>query len=238
MLDVDGDQRIIRAGDVVYTRSYCRINPCTNPPTMDIMVTQGGMRGHTLLAIYEINGDRLRVCLAATGRERPRHFDPRPGSGHTLQELERVADEKKEVGWEKLFIEVSNYSRTVNAPIKGFKPEIYQQTARYDWTGGRFEQIEITLARNPAYKERYAPEAFKDQKNPPKEVEINKKRAWLWQPKDDSSKLDRVACSLVVVLSDDKVIIFEQKGSGADLIELAKKFDLEKVEKALAEFPK
>jgi hypothetical protein len=55
------------------------------------MVTKGGLRGQTMLGIYEINGDRMRVILAAAGRERPRDFLPKAGSGHTLQELKRAA---------------------------------------------------------------------------------------------------------------------------------------------------
>jgi len=148
------------------------------------------------------------------------------------------ADDKAEPGLDKLFIELKNYSRTVQEPQKDSTSGIYQQTAVFDWSGGRFEKIEITLARNPKFKEQFSTDTVKGQKNPPKEVEVNKKKGWLWENKEESSKVDRITYRLAVVLSDDKIILIEQKGTGANLVELAKKFDFEKVEQALADAPK
>src|SRR5438874_11698026 len=99
-------------------------------------------------------------------------------------------DDKAEAGWEKVFIELNNYSRTFQKTVKGDKPDVYQQTARYDWSGGRFEQIDVTLARNPAFKQKYSADTLKAEKVPPKEIEINKKKAWLWDAKGDPNKLD------------------------------------------------
>lgn len=89
---VEGHRRTVRAGSTVYAVSHYRVNPWAQPPTIDVLVTQGGSRGQTMLGIYEITGDRLRVCLAPGGRERPRDFSPQIGSGHVLQELQRASE--------------------------------------------------------------------------------------------------------------------------------------------------
>ncbi len=150
----------------------------------------------------------------------------------TFAEDEPVAD------WDKVFIEISHYARTMQKPVKGDSADVYQQTAHYDWSGGRFEQIDITLARNPEFKKKYSAEAMKAEKDPPKDIEINNKKAWLWERKSETGKFDEITHRLIVILSNDKAIIIEQKGEGAKVVDLAKSFDFDKVEKALATPPK
>jgi hypothetical protein len=146
-----------------------------------------------------------------------------------------LADDKADSGLEKVFIQLNNYSRTLNEPMKDSTAGIYQQTAVYDWSGGRFERIEITLVRNPTNFKKQFNQLVKGQNNPPKDVEVNGKKGWLWENKEESSKFDRVTGRLALVLNDDKAIFLEQKGTGANLVEVAKKFDFEKVDKALAD---
>jgi erythromycin esterase len=90
-LVVKDDQRTVRSGDRVFSEASFRLNPATQPRTIDLLVTRGGARGRLMLGIYEIAGDGLRFCYAAPGRERPRDFTPRAGSGQTLQEMKRAA---------------------------------------------------------------------------------------------------------------------------------------------------
>jgi uncharacterized protein (TIGR03067 family) len=90
IVEVEGEQRKLRSGDAVLAQSCFRINPAAEPPTIDLIVNEGRLRGQILLGIYELDGDRWRVCLAAPGRDRPRDFNPRPGSGQSSQELERA----------------------------------------------------------------------------------------------------------------------------------------------------
>jgi erythromycin esterase len=86
---VEGDHRTIRSGQTVFTEAFYRLNPTSDPPSIDFVVTKGGLRGQIMLGIYVISGDSLRVCYAVPGRERPRDFTPKPGSGHALQEMKR-----------------------------------------------------------------------------------------------------------------------------------------------------
>ena len=141
--------------------------------------------------------------------------------------------------WADVFANLGMYAVTYEKPLvgKGEKPETYQQKATYNWTGGRFEIIHVTLARDPAFKDKYSTEALKKGKNPPKELEINKKKAWEWKFDLEDGKFEKVARRLVVMLDADKAIIIEQIGAGLRLEDVAKKFDFSKVEKALSNPP-
>lgn len=131
------------------------------------------------------------------------------------------------------------YQRTVNKPEvgKGDKPDTYKQRVTYEWSGGRFEVLNVTVARDPAFKDKYSAEAIKKEKTPPTEVEVGKKKAYLWELAKDGG-IDQISHRLVVVLSADKVLLIEQIGGGAELDKFAAKFDLEKIEKALDAPPK
>jgi uncharacterized protein (TIGR03067 family) len=43
-----------------------------------------GMEAKPVLGIYEWDGENLRTCYAAQGKERPTEFASKAGSGHTL----------------------------------------------------------------------------------------------------------------------------------------------------------
>src|SRR5262245_411859 len=141
--------------------------------------------------------------------------------------------------WADVFVNLGMYAVAYEKPLvgKGEKPETYQQKSVYTWTGGRFEIIHVTLARDPAFKDKYSTEALKKGKNPPKELEINKKKAWEWKFDLEDGKFEKVARRLVVLLDVDKAIIIEQIGAGLRLEDVAKKFDFSKVEKALSNPP-
>jgi len=142
-------------------------------------------------------------------------------------------------GWPELFPALGNFDRKVNAPVvaKGDKPTVYSQSARYEWLGGRFEILTITLARDAAFKEKYAPAAVKGAKPAAKEIEVGKKRALLWENLAGPDDLKNVNKRLVVILADDRVLTVEQVGFGLELEEVAKKLDFEKVVKALDTAP-
>ena len=142
-------------------------------------------------------------------------------------------------GWPELFPTLGNFDRKVAAPVvaKGDKPETYSQATTYEWLGGRFEILTITIARDPAFKEKYAAEAVKKMKPAPEAVEVNKKRAYLWDKLAGENDLKNVNKRLVVVLADDKILTVEQVGFGLELDEVAKKLDFEKVVKALESAP-
>lgn len=135
-------------------------------------------------------------------------------------------------GWEPLFPELQNFDRKVGVPSidKGDKPAKYGQSVVYEWMGGRFEVLTITLARDPKFKDQYSAEAMKKEKA--EKLEVNKKTAYLWD-RMKADDLDKVNRRLVVVLADDKVLEITQRGSGLELADVAKQLDFEKAAKAL-----
>lgn len=51
-----------------------RINPTARPKTVDLTIGYGRYQGKSVLAIYELAGDTLKICQAPVGRERPTAF--------------------------------------------------------------------------------------------------------------------------------------------------------------------
>lgn len=143
------------------------------------------------------------------------------------------AADPKTVGYAALFPTLGGmYRTTIHNPElgKGEKPEAYKQMATFEWTGGRAERLNVTFARDPAFKEAYSAAVLK--KTAPKEVDVGKKKGYLMAIPPDKGK-ESPGPRLVVVLSADKVVIIDQYGFGADVEKLAASIDLEKVEKAL-----
>jgi uncharacterized protein (TIGR03067 family) len=50
------------------------------PMAMDIVGTDGPNKGRTILAIYELDGDTLRICYDLTGKARPTKFESPAGT--------------------------------------------------------------------------------------------------------------------------------------------------------------
>jgi hypothetical protein len=140
-------------------------------------------------------------------------------------------------GWPGLLVERPNYSIRFEKPVIGEKADIYQQKAMYDWNGGRIDQLDVTLVRDPAIKIKYSAETMKKEKVQPSGQAINGKQTWHWIADPTATPREAVTSKLVVVLSDDKAMILEQKYHTEDLPKLVKIFDFAKIEKALANPP-
>jgi uncharacterized protein (TIGR03067 family) len=76
-------------GTVTYDES-------TKPKEMDIKGVEGPNKGKTILAIYELSGDKLTICYDLSGKSRPTEFKTLPKSRLFLVTYERKkADEDK-----------------------------------------------------------------------------------------------------------------------------------------------
>ncbi len=60
------------------------------PKAMDILGTEGPNKGKTIPAIYEFNGDSLRICYDLDGKTRPTEFRTNPGTKLFLVLYKRV----------------------------------------------------------------------------------------------------------------------------------------------------
>jgi uncharacterized protein (TIGR03067 family) len=57
-----------------------KMDPTKSPKEFDIVGTKGPNMGKTILAIYELKGDTLRVCYDLSGKEHPKEFKAAAGS--------------------------------------------------------------------------------------------------------------------------------------------------------------
>lgn len=66
------------------------LDPSKTPKLMEINVIEGETKGQKQLAIYEIEGDKLKICAANHGdKERPAKFETKEGTGQLYFELKR-----------------------------------------------------------------------------------------------------------------------------------------------------
>ena len=77
-LVIKGDAVTISSLDageyVVVSELTFTLDPSTKPKSMDVSITSGSSKGKKGLAIYEIDGDTLKVCYAIDEDKRPTRF--------------------------------------------------------------------------------------------------------------------------------------------------------------------
>jgi uncharacterized protein (TIGR03067 family) len=92
-------RRIVAGSHVTWTNNGqtlvetdIQFDPCHKPPTLDSTIATGDAKGKVLLAIYELQDDVLRVCLAEPDKPRPTEFSSTPGSGQSTFTARRVKE--------------------------------------------------------------------------------------------------------------------------------------------------
>jgi len=65
-----------------------KLDAAKKPKTIDAITTVGG-RSLTLLGIYELDQDTLKLCFAPPGKPRPTDFTSKKGTQHRLSAWER-----------------------------------------------------------------------------------------------------------------------------------------------------
>ena len=75
-LVVRGDRYTVTLGKKV-DKGTIKSNPSAKPKALDITGTEGPNKGKTILAIYERDGDTLRICYDLSGKNRPTEFETR-----------------------------------------------------------------------------------------------------------------------------------------------------------------
>jgi uncharacterized protein (TIGR03067 family) len=89
---IKGDHHTVWFGDKALAKNVrFQIDPTQKPKTVDDTLDDGRM----IHGIYELNGDTLRSCVAAVGKDRPTEFAAKAGSGHTLRVFQRVVPPAK-----------------------------------------------------------------------------------------------------------------------------------------------
>ncbi|MBX9583807.1 MAG: TIGR03067 domain-containing protein [Gemmataceae bacterium] len=85
-LVVKGNERVLKQGGEVASKGTFKVDAGKKPKTIDIEVSDGPLAGRTILGIYEVKDDTLKVCLAITDDgKRPDDFTAKEGTGRQLQ---------------------------------------------------------------------------------------------------------------------------------------------------------
>lgn len=74
-----GDKYTVLVGDIA-DKGTAKTDVTKKPHTLDITGTEGPNKGKTFLAIYELDGETLRVCYDLTGQARPTEFKTKKGT--------------------------------------------------------------------------------------------------------------------------------------------------------------
>src|ERR1022692_1061284 len=83
---------IIRDLGTEKSKGTSTIDPTKSPKTIDITPSGEQDKGITYLGIYELGENTRKVCIAPSGRARPKDFTSTPGSERILVTFERVKD--------------------------------------------------------------------------------------------------------------------------------------------------
>jgi uncharacterized protein (TIGR03067 family) len=85
----DGDKWTVhRDGKVIQAGTH-KFDPDKKPPQVDAVVTEGEDKGNTMLGIYELKGETLKVCFDPKGKERPTDLTSKAGRMTAVVEREK-----------------------------------------------------------------------------------------------------------------------------------------------------
>ena len=85
----DGETTVMIGGRLFMKARYT-VDSGKSPKAIDYAMTDGPTKGKTQLGIYELDGDTVKFCFAAPGKERPKEFTTAAGRGRTLSVWKRT----------------------------------------------------------------------------------------------------------------------------------------------------
>ncbi len=88
----DGDKWTVRRDGKVIQAGTHKFNTAKKPTQVDAAVTEGEGKGNTMLGIFEMKDETLKVCFDPKGKERPSDFSSK--DGRMLVVVEREKKEK------------------------------------------------------------------------------------------------------------------------------------------------
>jgi uncharacterized protein (TIGR03067 family) len=84
----NGETNVSINGNVVMKAKFT-IDPTKKPKTIDYTILEGGNKDQMVPGIHEIDGDTIKFCFSAPGKDRPMDFTAKEGSGRTLSTWKR-----------------------------------------------------------------------------------------------------------------------------------------------------
>jgi uncharacterized protein (TIGR03067 family) len=72
------------------TRGTIKLNSAKEPKAMDLVASDGPLKGQAIKAIYRLKGDRMEACFPLPDAKRPRNFRTDKGSSQILIRYQRI----------------------------------------------------------------------------------------------------------------------------------------------------
>ena len=82
-------KRFVSTGMGAEYKGTLELDPSQTPRHLNMTFDAGPEKDNTNLGIYEIKGDRWKMCIATHGATRPSKFVSSPGSGFAVETLQR-----------------------------------------------------------------------------------------------------------------------------------------------------
>jgi uncharacterized protein (TIGR03067 family) len=96
-LFVGGDLVLVQDGDKLVQAGQLRLNTTKAPRGIDVIVRKGEHADNTMLGIYELKGDVLKVCFDPEGESRPKKFEAKKDAGVFVATYKRVKRDGEEI---------------------------------------------------------------------------------------------------------------------------------------------
>jgi len=84
-----GEETTVVIGGQLLMKATFSLDPSKQPNHINYKVTDGPNAGKTQLGIYELNGDTVKFCFSAPGKNRPTDFNTKAGDGRTTSVWKR-----------------------------------------------------------------------------------------------------------------------------------------------------
>ncbi|MEI6540943.1 MAG: TIGR03067 domain-containing protein [Planctomycetota bacterium] len=80
---VEGNRHTVNVGDDTIIGTH-KLNPSKTPKEIESTDTEGAFKGKTYLGIYKLENGVWTVCFAAPGKDRPKEFTTKSGTGELM----------------------------------------------------------------------------------------------------------------------------------------------------------
>lgn len=86
---VKGDQYTVSRYRRAAGKGTIKLDATRKPRAIDALPAKAAGKARPVLGIYEFDGDKLKLCFASPGADRPTQFSAKEGSGNTLTVWQR-----------------------------------------------------------------------------------------------------------------------------------------------------